>query len=61
MKAVIQRVKKCSVTIGGKIKSEIDPGILILLGVREDDTEIDASILAGKVPHSESSRIATER
>jgi D-tyrosyl-tRNA(Tyr) deacylase len=48
MKAVIQRVKKCAVTIGGKVKSEIGPGILIFLGVHEDDSEADASSLADK-------------
>lgn len=48
MKAVIQRVKKCLVTIGGKVKSEIGPGILILLGVHEEDAEVDAANLADK-------------
>jgi D-tyrosyl-tRNA(Tyr) deacylase len=48
MKAVIQRVKKCAVKVGGKVKSEIASGILILLGVHEDDTEEDASNLADK-------------
>ncbi|MFZ1082777.1 MAG: D-aminoacyl-tRNA deacylase [Candidatus Kryptoniota bacterium] len=48
MKAVIQRVKKCSVRVGGKLKSEIASGILILLGVHEEDTEDDAGKLADK-------------
>ncbi len=48
MKAVIQRVKKCAVKVGGKVKSEISSGILILLGVHEDDTEDDANNLADK-------------
>jgi D-aminoacyl-tRNA deacylase len=48
MKAVIQRVKKCSVKINGTVKSEIGAGILIFLGVHEEDSEIDASNLADK-------------
>ena len=48
MKAVVQRVKKCSVKIDGAVKSEIGPGILIFLGVHEEDTENDADNLAGK-------------
>ena len=41
MRAVIQRVLSASVTIDGKIKSEIGPGLLILLGVGHDDSEED--------------------
>ncbi len=48
MRAVIQRVTKCSVRISGGVKSEIGRGILILLGVHEEDTEVDADSLAGK-------------
>ena len=48
MKVVIQRVKKCSVRVGGEIKSETGAGILILLGVHEDDGEDDAKELADK-------------
>jgi D-tyrosyl-tRNA(Tyr) deacylase len=48
MKAVIQRVKKCSVKINGTIKSEIGAGILIFLGIHEEDSEVDASNLAEK-------------
>ena len=40
MRAVIQRVKEASVAIGGKKKSAIGPGLMILLGIgHEDDTE----------------------
>lgn len=48
MKAVIQRVKKCSVRIGGRVIGEIGPGILIFLGVHEEDSEEDARDLADK-------------
>lgn len=48
MKAVVQRVKRSSVFVGGKLHSEIDAGILILLGVHVNDTEGDADFLADK-------------
>lgn len=48
MKAVIQRVRKCSVRIKGNLNSEIGPGILVLLGVHEEDSEEDAVNLAEK-------------
>ena len=35
MRAVIQRVKHCSVTIEGKVKSSIGKGMLVLLGVEK--------------------------
>jgi D-aminoacyl-tRNA deacylase len=46
MKALIQRVRRCSVIIGGVEHSSIGQGILILLGVKQDDTEEDSSYLA---------------
>ena len=48
MKAVIQRVKNASVTIGGKKVSEIGEGFFILLGVVDGDTEKEAVLLAQK-------------
>ncbi|MEG0546303.1 MAG: D-aminoacyl-tRNA deacylase [Oscillospiraceae bacterium] len=48
MKAVIQRVKKASVTVDEKIVGEINEGYMILLGVMEGDTKSDAEILAKK-------------
>jgi D-aminoacyl-tRNA deacylase len=50
MKAVIQRVSSASVEINGKIKSGIDSGLLILIGIEETDEEEDARWLAGKIP-----------
>lgn len=38
MKVLIQRVKKASVTIDGKLFSSIDKGILALVGIEKDDT-----------------------
>lgn len=48
MKAVVQRVKNCSVIIHGKTNSSIGAGILIFLGIHEDDQENDANLLADK-------------
>lgn len=48
MKVVIQRVKNASVTIDGKVISEIGGGLLVLLGISPDDTESDADKLAAK-------------
>ncbi|TAH41299.1 MAG: D-tyrosyl-tRNA(Tyr) deacylase [Bacteroidetes bacterium] len=49
MRAVIQRVSEASVSINGKIKSQIGPGLLILLGIEEADSSEDAEWLAGKI------------
>lgn len=48
MKAVVQRVKRSSVSVAGEVQSEIQAGILVLLGVHRDDTERDADSLADK-------------
>ena len=45
MRAVIQRVKHCSVTIEGKVKSSIGKGMLVLLGVGEEDGDEDIANL----------------
>ena len=49
MITVLQRVTKASVTIDNVIKGKIDNGLLILLGVKEGDTERDVTLLAGKI------------
>jgi D-tyrosyl-tRNA(Tyr) deacylase len=49
MRALIQRVKESSVTIDGKMHSQIGKGLLILLGVEEADNEDDVAWLSGKV------------
>ena len=46
MRALIQRVKKCSVTIDGSMHSSIGSGLLIFLGIKNDDTESAAEYLA---------------
>lgn len=49
MRVVIQRVKHASVTIDGNIKSAIQKGLLILLGIGEDDSEDDIKWLVNKI------------
>lgn len=49
MRIVIQRVKHASVSISGKVKSAIQEGFLILVGVCGEDTKEDAEWLAKKV------------
>jgi len=49
MKALIQRVKKASVSIDGKIYSEIGAGLLIFLGVEKGDEKLNADKLSDKI------------
>jgi len=49
MRAVVQRVKRAKVDVDGKTVGSIGLGLLVLLGVGQDDTEADADYLAGKV------------
>ena len=48
MRLVIQRVSKASVTIGGEKVASISEGILILLGIVEEDTADDINWLSNK-------------
>lgn len=49
MRIVIQRVSHASVTINGTVKSAIQKGYLILLGICEEDTQEDVEWLVKKV------------
>ncbi len=49
MKAVIQRVSSCSVTVDGQITGQINSGFLILLGVENGDGERQAEKLCDKI------------
>ena len=49
MRVVIQRVSHASVTIGQKIKSKIENGLLVLVGIEDRDTNEDIEWLAGKI------------
>ena len=46
MRLVIQRVSKAAVHIGGVCVGAVGPGLLILAGIEEEDTEEDVSWLA---------------
>ena len=49
MRAVIQRVSSASVTIDGSVKSTIGPGLLILLGIGNEDGPEDIEWLVKKI------------
>src|SRR6187402_1619549 len=49
MKAVIQRVSQASVTIDGNKVSEIAKGLLVLVGIEDEDTQEDIAWLSGKI------------
>ena len=49
MRAVIQRVNQASVSINGKVKSRIGPGLLVLIGIEEADGQEDIHWLSGKI------------
>lgn len=48
MIALLQRVSEGKVTVGGEVVGEIGQGLVILLGVHEDDTEDDVTFLVEK-------------
>lgn len=48
MKAVLQRVRRASVSVEGEILGEIGPGLAVLVGAAQGDTEEDARWLAAK-------------
>ena len=49
MRAVIQRVSHASVTINGSVKSQIQKGFLILLGICNEDNSEDVEWLVKKI------------
>ncbi|HEX4604872.1 MAG TPA: D-aminoacyl-tRNA deacylase [Candidatus Angelobacter sp.] len=49
MRAVIQRVSRCRVTVDSSVVGEIGPGLLVLLGVNKTDTEAAADYLVEKI------------
>ncbi|MCL1938822.1 MAG: D-aminoacyl-tRNA deacylase [Candidatus Azobacteroides sp.] len=49
MRVVIQRVSQASVRIDGQLKSSIDEGLLVLLGIEEADTQNDIDFLVKKI------------
>ncbi|OQY49736.1 MAG: D-tyrosyl-tRNA(Tyr) deacylase [Desulfobacteraceae bacterium 4572_87] len=51
MRAVVQRVKESRVEVKKRVVGQIGPGLLILLGVGQDDTQKDCEYLANKIVH----------
>ncbi|MCI0534964.1 MAG: D-aminoacyl-tRNA deacylase [Verrucomicrobiales bacterium] len=49
MRAVIQRVSDAAIAIGGEVKSTIQLGLVVLLGIEETDTPEDIEWLSGKI------------
>ena len=49
MRAVIQRVSSASVSIGGAVVSSIGRGLLVLLGIGQDDDDTDLDYLVRKI------------
>lgn len=49
MRVLIQRVSEASVTIDGSVKSAIGPGLLVLLGIENEDESEDINWLCKKI------------
>jgi D-aminoacyl-tRNA deacylase len=49
MRALIQRVSRASVTVDGRVVGRIGQGLLVLLGVGQDDSEVQVKTLADKI------------
>lgn len=49
MKAVVQRVSQATVSVGGRVISEIQQGLMVLLGVQRGDTMEDVKRMAVKI------------
>ena len=49
MKALLQRVDRASVTVGGNVTGSIGTGLCVFLGVAEGDTQKDIAWLADKI------------
>ena len=51
MRAVVQRVKRARVEVGGRSVGEAGKGLLVFLGVGHGDTEKEGEFLANKIAH----------
>ena len=51
MRALLQRVSHASVTVDEQVVGQIGQGLLVLLGVGQDDSEVQVKTLADKIVH----------
>jgi len=51
MRALLQRVSRASVTVDEQVVGKIGQGLLVLLGVGQDDSEVQVKTLADKIAH----------
>jgi D-aminoacyl-tRNA deacylase len=51
MRALLQRVTHASVTVNNQIMGQIDQGLLVLLGIGQDDGEAQVKTLVDKIVH----------
>ncbi len=51
MRAVVQRVRDCTVTVGAELRGSIASGLLVYLGVGRGDSERDVALIADKIVH----------
>ena len=49
MRVIVQRVLRAKLTANDKVVSEIGPGIMALVGITHDDTEVDVEYLCPKL------------
>ena len=49
MRVLLQRVREASVCVNGNVTGEIGPGLTLLVGITETDTERELETMAGKV------------
>jgi D-tyrosyl-tRNA(Tyr) deacylase len=49
MRAVIQRVTQAAVTVNGEITGQVGPGLLVLVGIEDADTQEDITWLSNKI------------
>src|SRR5947209_17725666 len=51
MRALLQRVSRASVTVDEQVVGQIGQGLLVFLGVGQDDSEVQVKFLADKIVH----------
>jgi D-tyrosyl-tRNA(Tyr) deacylase len=51
MRAVVQRVRDCTVTVEARVRGSISSGLLVYLGVARNDEAKDVALIADKIVH----------